>query len=40
MPEPIEPGSAADWLRYARSDLNLARIAAGSDVMLEMRRGL
>jgi HEPN domain-containing protein len=36
MPEPIEAGSPADWLRYARSDLNLARIAAGSDVMLEM----
>ena len=36
MPEPIEAGSPADWLRYARSDLNLARIAVGSDVMLEM----
>jgi hypothetical protein len=31
-----EPGSPADWLRYARSDLALARIERPAEVFLEM----
>lgn len=30
-----EPGSPADWLRYARSDLALAHIPAEGDVLFE-----
>lgn len=32
---PHKPGSPADWLRHARSDLALSRTPAGDDVMLE-----
>lgn len=32
---PPEPGSAADWLRYARSDLALARQQPSANVLLE-----
>jgi len=32
---PPEPGSPADWLRYARSDLALARSLSNQDVLLE-----
>jgi len=35
MPERPEPGSPADWLRYARSDLALARMSASAIVLLE-----
>ena len=35
MPERPEPGSPADWLRYARSDLALARMSASATVLLE-----
>jgi HEPN domain-containing protein len=30
-----EPGSPAAWLRYARSDLALARVPARGEVLLE-----
>src|SRR5213594_4393247 len=37
MPQsPPEIGSPADWLRYARSDLALARVARPAEVFLEM----
>ena len=34
-PERPQPGSAQDWLRYAGSDLELARMSASPNVMLE-----
>ncbi len=34
-PEEVEPGSPADWLRHAPSDLELARIARPPEVLLE-----
>ncbi len=34
-PEDVEPGSPADWLRHAASDLKLARIARPPEVLLE-----
>jgi HEPN domain-containing protein len=34
-PDPTEAGSSADWLRYARSDLALARITPSGDILLE-----
>ena len=30
-----EPGSAADWLRYARSDLALSKAPRSKDILLE-----
>lgn len=37
MPNPeYEPGSPAEWLAYARSDWELARVAQPSNVMREM----
>ena len=33
--ETREPGSPADWLRYAASDLDLARVERPSTVLLE-----
>ena len=33
--EPRVPGSAEDWLRYAKSDLELARIEKPEGVLLE-----
>ena len=33
--ESLVPGSAEDWLRYARSDLELARIEKPEGVLLE-----
>ncbi|MBF8258152.1 MAG: hypothetical protein HW377_526 [Actinobacteria bacterium] len=32
---PPEPGSPADWLRHARSDLSLARKSGDPDTLLE-----
>ncbi|MBF8259589.1 MAG: hypothetical protein HW377_1963 [Actinobacteria bacterium] len=32
---PPEPGSPADWLRHARSDLSLARRTGDPDTLLE-----
>ena len=32
---PPEPGSPADWLRHARSDLSLARRSGDPDTLLE-----
>jgi HEPN domain-containing protein len=32
---PPDPGSPAEWLRYARSDLALAKRPAGGELMLE-----
>ncbi len=34
-PDAPQPGSAQDWLRYAHSDLQLARTSGASNVMLE-----
>lgn len=34
-PEPPSPGSPEDWLRYARSDLALARAPVSADVLIE-----
>ena len=34
-PESRVPGSAEDWLRYARSDLELARIEKPEGILLE-----
>jgi len=34
-PDAPPPGSPADWLRYAHSDLNLASITPPSEVLLE-----
>ena len=34
-PEGVGPGSPEDWLRHARSDLELARITAPAAVLLE-----
>ncbi len=34
-PEDISPGSPLDWLRHAWSDLELARMARNSRIMLE-----
>lgn len=34
-PEPPQPGSAQDWLRYAASDLELARMSGSPSVLLE-----
>jgi len=34
-PEASPPGSPADWLRHARSDLALARVELPPDAMLE-----
>ena len=33
--EPLVPGSAEDWFRYAKSDLELARIEKPEGVLLE-----
>ncbi len=33
--EPPAPGSAESWLRYAASDLELARVSGVPNVMLE-----
>jgi HEPN domain-containing protein len=35
MPSP-EPGTAGDWLRYARADLAIARVTPSGDIMIEM----
>ncbi|WP_456427531.1 HEPN domain-containing protein [Rhodocaloribacter sp.] len=35
-PDLPEPGAAADWLRYARSDLALARVEPPAGVLTEM----
>jgi HEPN domain-containing protein len=35
LPNLPEPGSPADWLRYARSDLALARIECPAEVFFE-----
>ena len=35
LPEPTEPGSAAAWLRHARSDLALAKIDRPADALPE-----
>jgi HEPN domain-containing protein len=35
LPECPEAGTAADWLRYARSDLALAQVPAGKGILLE-----
>ena len=32
---PPEPGSAADWIRHARSDLALAKVERPADALLE-----
>jgi HEPN domain-containing protein len=34
-PEEIEPGEPGDWLRHARSDLELARTPRNSKILLE-----
>ena len=34
-PDRIEPGSPQDWLRYARSDLAVARTSAVGDILRE-----
>jgi len=34
-PEKMEPGSPEDWLRHARSDLELAKVKRPKDVMFE-----
>lgn len=34
-PEQVEPGSPADWLRHARSDLELARVDLPPGVLRE-----
>ena len=34
-PEPLQPGSAQDWLRYAVSDLELAKTSGVPNVMFE-----
>jgi HEPN domain-containing protein len=34
-PEPPQPGSARDWLRYAVSDLEFAKMSGAPNVMLE-----
>lgn len=34
-PEAIPPGSAADWLRHARSDLALARVQNTPEILRE-----
>ena len=34
-PEEIEPGEPGDWLRHARSDLELARTSRDSKILLE-----
>lgn len=34
-PDPTQAGSSADWLRYARSDLALARILPSGDILLD-----
>ncbi len=33
---PHEPGTPGDWLRYARSDLALARAPVSKEVLLEV----
>jgi len=35
QPEGIEPGEPKDWLRHARSDLELARMPRNSRILLE-----
>ncbi len=35
LPEALPPGSAADWLRHARSDLALAKTRSVPEVLLE-----
>jgi HEPN domain-containing protein len=35
LPEIIDPGSPADWMKYAMSDLELARSGKNPGVMLE-----
>jgi HEPN domain-containing protein len=34
-PEEITPGSPLDWLRHARSDIELARVGRNSRILLE-----
>jgi hypothetical protein len=34
-PEPPQPGTAQDWLRYAVSDLELAKTSGVPNVLLE-----
>jgi HEPN domain-containing protein len=34
-PEPPQPGSAQDWLRYAASDLELAKMSGVPNVLFE-----
>ena len=36
MPDQLAPGSAADWLRRAHSDLSLASIALPQGVLVEV----
>ena len=35
-PPPRRPGSSADWLRYARADLALARVRLPQDGLYEL----
>ncbi len=35
LPENYRSGSPEDWLRYARSDLEIAHVAPSADMMLE-----
>ena len=35
LPEEMEPGEPEDWLRHARSDLELARMPRNSRILLE-----
>ena len=35
LPKEIEPGEPEDWLRHARSDLELARTPRNSKILLE-----
>ena len=36
LPDSIHPGSPADWLRYARADLALARVPLPADGLYEL----
>jgi HEPN domain-containing protein len=35
LPKVIEPGEPGDWLRHARSDLEVARTPRNSKILLE-----
>jgi hypothetical protein len=35
LPKAVEPGDSGDWLRYAWSDLDLARVGRNLRVLLE-----